>query len=64
MLWLCLVIPANAPKQRVVNNAKEAEALGSTIVVCEEKKCYPQDLPPSYEDVANVKLEPVHQQKV
>jgi len=69
LLWLCLVIPSNAPKQRVkattpdiVNNAKEIEAM---TVVSDKKEKLAQDLPPSYDDVANlsVKLEPVHETK-
>merc|ERR1739846_218218 len=69
LLWLCLVIPSNAPKQRVkattpdvVNNAKEIEAMA---VVSEKKEALAQDLPPSYDDVTNlsVKLEPVHETK-
>merc|ERR1719412_594628 len=69
LLWLCLVIPSNAPKQRVkattpdiVNNAKEIEAM---TVVSDKKEKLAQDLPPSYVDVANlsVKLEPVHETK-
>merc|ERR1739844_217310 len=69
LLWLCLVIPSNAPKQRVkattpdiVNNAKEIEAM---TVVSDKKEELAQDLPPSYDDVANlsVKLEPVHETK-
>merc|ERR1719412_1838018 len=69
LLWLCLVIPSNAPKQRVkanttpdVINAKEIEAM---TVVSDKKEELAQDLPPSYDDVANlsVKLEPVHETK-
>lgn len=69
LLWLCLVIPNNAPKQRlqvkVIDSqmsAKEAEALGMKQDECQSDKVN-QDLPPRYEDVANlsVKLEPVHQ---
>ena len=69
LLWLCLVIPSNAPKQRVkattpdvVNNAKEIEAMA---VVSGKKEALAQDLPPSYDDVTNlsVKLEPVHETK-
>merc|ERR1711936_458825 len=55
LLWLCLVIPSNAPKQRVkattpdiVNNAKEIEAM---TVVSDKKEILAQDLPPSYDDV-------------
>merc|ERR1711860_225097 len=59
-IYLCLVMPSNAPKQRVkkpTNNAKEVEAF--TIIT--EKKLPPMyqptnDLPPPYEDVANVKV--------
>lgn len=79
LLWLCLVIPSNAPKQRVkstettpdilnpkeieANNAKEVEAM--TIVVSEKKEDLSQDLPPAYDEVANlsVQLEPVHETK-
>jgi len=62
LIWLCLVIPSNAPKQRVkkqaTNNAKEVEAF---TIITEEKKLPPvyqptNDLPPPYEDVANVKV--------
>lgn len=68
LLWLCLVIPNNAPKQRIKTpkmTAKEAEAL-SVITITKEitgDSGHPVDLPPAYEDVANlqVKLEPVHQ---
>jgi len=76
LLWLCLVIPSNAPKQRVkattpdVINAKEIEANAKeveamTVVVSEKKENLTQDLPPAYDDVANlsVKLEPVHETK-
>jgi len=63
LIWLCLVIPNNAPKQRVKKptNPKEAEALA---VVKVEKQSYAKDLPPAYEEVANMKvqLEPVHQE--
>jgi len=59
LIWLCLVIPSNAPKQRVkkpITNAKEVEAF--TIVT---EKLPPvnqptNDLPPPYEDVANIKV--------
>ena len=79
LLWLCLVIPSNAPKQRVksnettpdilnpkeieANKAKEVEAM--TIVVSEKKEDLSQDLPPAYDEVANlsVQLEPVHETK-
>merc|ERR1712156_408537 len=77
LLWLCLVIPSNAPKQRVkstattpyIINAKEIEAnanakeIEAMTIVSEKKENLVQDLPPSYDDVANlsVKLEPVHE---
>jgi len=76
LLWLCLVIPSNAPKQRVkatvvttpdVINAKEIEANAKEVeamtIVSEKKENLSQDLPPAYEDVANlsVQLEPVHE---
>jgi len=76
LLWLCLVIPSNAPKQRVkanttpdVINAKEIEANAKEVeamsVVSEKKENLTQDLPPAYDDVANlsVQLEPVHETK-
>lgn len=70
ILWLCLVIPNNAPKQKVKKekevflvsaNAKEKEAL--SFVSIRMSNGLPNDLPPSYEEIANlqVKLEPVHQ---
>lgn len=59
LIWLCLVIPSNPPKQRIKKpaiNTKEAEAF--TIVT--EKQHPPvyqaNDLPPPYEDVAKVKV--------
>lgn len=76
LLWLCLVIPSNAPKQRVkatattpdvMINAKEIEANAKEVeamtIVSEKKENLSQDLPPAYDDVANlsVKLEPVHE---
>merc|ERR1712210_348119 len=80
LLWLCLVIPSNAPKQRVkatattpdviTTNPKEIEANAKkiesmAIVVSEEKENLSQNLPPAYDDVANlsVQLEPVHETK-
>lgn len=62
LLWLCFVIPSNAPKQRVKKNCKEAEAaIASPVVIT---KVDPKDLPPSYDDVANKdQLEPVHEKK-
>merc|ERR1712129_70150 len=78
LLWLCLVIPSNAPKQRVKattpdiipTNPKEIEANAKkvesmTIVVSEKKDNLSQDLPPAYDEVANlsVQLEPVHETK-
>merc|ERR1712110_618071 len=68
LLWLCLVIPSNAPKQRVkatattpdiiTTNPKEIEANAKkvesmAIVVSEKKENLSQDLPPAYDDVAN-----------
>merc|ERR1711997_1391704 len=76
LLWLCLVIPSNAPKQRVkatattpdvMINAKETEANAKEVealtIVSEKKENLSQDLPPAYDDVANlsVKLEPVQE---
>lgn len=65
LLWLCFVIPSNAPKQRVKareQNAKEDEAFAPVVVISEKPKFDPKDLPPAYEDVANnEQLEPVHQ---
>ena len=65
LLWLCLVIPNNAPKQRVkknINLTKEAEATLAVVTV--DKNNHAKDLPPAYEEVANlsVKLEPVHKE--
>jgi len=63
LLWLCLVIPNNAPKQRVKKmSPKEAEALA--VVTVEKQSYAKEDLPPKYEEVANlsVQLEPVHQE--
>lgn len=70
IIWLCLVIPSNAPKQRVnnnqdvflVGNAKEKEAL-SFVSIRMANSSLSNDLPPSYDEAANlqVKLEPVHQ---
>jgi len=67
LLWLCLVIPSNAPKQRVKKipdlKAKEVEAFA---IVTEKSPQYPNDLPPAYEDVANMKvsLEPLNETKI
>lgn len=67
LLWLCLVIPNNAPKQRVKKNinTKEAEATLAVVTV-DTKNNYAKDLPPAYEEVANlsVQLEPVHKELV
>merc|ERR1711893_187879 len=59
LIWLCMVIPANPPKQRIkkaTTNAKEVEA----FTVISEKQMPPKyqanDLPPPYEDVANIKV--------
>lgn len=60
LLWLCFVIPSNAPKQRVKNKtSKEVEAF-SPVVITEKSSYDPKDLPPAYDDVAK-QLEPVHQ---
>merc|ERR1711992_151417 len=70
LLWLCLVIPSNAPKQRVkatattpdIINAKEIEAnanakeIEAMTIVSEKKENLVQDLPPSYDDVANLSV--------
>jgi len=71
-LWICLVIPANAPKQRVKKakksvGTKELEAMENPhLAVIAVHKTYPLDLPPSYDDVTQTKvnLEPVHQKPV
>ena len=69
LLWLCLVIPSNAPRQRVKKlpeiSAKEAEAFAIMTTNGEKPPLYPNDLPPAYEDVANVKvaLEPTTKTK-
>jgi len=71
-LWICLVIPANAPKQRVKKakksiGTKELEAMENPhLAVIAVQKTYPLDLPPSYEDVTQTKvnLEPVQQKPV
>jgi len=69
-LWICLVIPSNAPKQRVKKpknsvGTKELEAHSLEnphLAVIALHKEYPLDLPPSYDDVTKTKvnLEPVH----
>merc|ERR1712226_662244 len=54
-LWICLVIPANAPKQRVRKSqksvhTKELEANGIVnphLAILDVQKAYPLDLPPS-----------------
>jgi len=71
-IWLCLVIPSAAPKQRVkasvaetttaAAKAKEAEAISCVITADKmEKGMSP---PPSYQEVTGlgltVKLEPIH----
>jgi len=68
-LWICLVIPSNAPKQRVKKSKKsvgtkelEANSLDNPhLAVIAVHKSYPLDLPPSYDDVTKTKvnLEPV-----
>ncbi len=69
ILWLCLVIPRNAPKQRVKKSnvpelsAKEAEALGIVAVTKGNAGPIPNDLPPAYEDL-QVNLEPVHKKSL
>lgn len=71
-LWICLVIPANAPKQRVKMakksvGTKELEAMENPhLAVIAVHKTYPLDLPPSYDDVTQTKvnLEPVHQKPI
>lgn len=70
-LWICLVIPANAPKQRVKKAKKsvgtkelEANSLENPhLAVIAVHKEYPLDLPPSYDDVTKTKvnLAPVHE---
>ena len=64
LLWLCLVIPNNAPKQRVKKNINTKEAEATLAVVTVDKNNHAKDLPPAYEEVANlsVKLEPVHKE--
>jgi len=69
LLWLCLVIPSNAPRQRVKKipeiSAKEAEAFAIMTTNGQKPPLYPNDLPPAYEDVAKVKvaLEPTTKTK-
>jgi hypothetical protein len=63
-LWICLVIPANAPKQRVKKpkksvGTKELEANSwenPHLAVIAVHKAYPLDLPPSYDDVTQTKV--------
>ena len=63
-LWICLVIPANAPKQRVKKPKKsvgtkelEANSLENPhLAVIAVHKAYPLDLPPSYDDVTQTKV--------
>merc|ERR1711992_456438 len=72
-LWICLVIPANAPKQRVKKakklvGTKELEAnsiVNPHLAILDVQKAYPLDLPPSYDDVTKIKvnLVPVHETK-
>lgn len=72
-LWICLVIPTNAPKQRVRKSqksvhTKELEANGIVnphLAILDVQKAYPLDLPPSYDDVTKIKvnLVPVHETK-
>lgn len=74
-LWLCLAIPQNAPKQRIIlkssltkaaiAKAKEAEANGTTISVVTVKTV--DEKPPAYEDIGTnlkVNLAPVHSTEV
>merc|ERR1712241_969094 len=70
-LWICLVIPSNAPKQKVKKpknsiGTKELEAHSLEnphLAVIAVHKEYPLDLPPSYDDVTQTKvnLAPVHE---
>ena len=59
IVWLCLVIPHNAPKQRVLTPKAEVK-----VKVTDAKALEAQDMPPAYEDVANLYLAgvavPVH----
>lgn len=56
IIWLCLVIPQNAPKQKV-KKTKAMEAAGQlekdrlNLIMAKPVKL---DLPPSYEDIANL----------
>ena len=51
-----LVIPNNAPKQRVKKmSPKEAEAL--SVVTVEKQSYAKEDLPPKYEEVANLSVQ-------
>jgi len=63
-LWICLVIPTNAPKQKVKQSKKsvgtkelEANSLENPhLAVIAVQKAYPLDLPPSYDDVTQTKV--------
>jgi len=63
-LWICLVIPANAPKQKIKKAKKsvgtkefEANSLENPhLAVIAVQKAYPLDLPPSYDDVTQTKV--------
>lgn len=71
-LWICLMIPSNAPKQKVRKQAnvgtKEVEAGKVAVVTLTTKDGHIKgllDLPPSYDDITKdekvvVNLEPVH----
>lgn len=67
IIWLCLIIPQNAPKQKVKKekdlSAKEKEALSIVSMHLAHATSVPNDLPPSYEEIANlqVQLVPMHQ---
>jgi len=64
-LWLCLVIPTNAPKQKVRRpkniDTKELEAAASanSVMVIQQQNAMLEkvDLPPSYEDIVCTKVE-------
>jgi len=66
-LWLCLVIPSNAPKQRIAirqpknidTKELEANAMASVIMTSSQVNMDQKvDLPPSYEDIVSTKVPP------
>jgi len=60
-LWLCLIIPSNAPKQRIRQpkniDTKELEAnTVATVMITQPQTMEKVDLPPSYEDIVSTKV--------